>query len=150
MEKCYLELRGVVVKGNQSTDVPSKKAADGCNTTYQLVKKCGKVDYKADNYKEVIIENPEAQILYTIGSSEVRGTQLRGQSVKDFQAALKEARENERKTITGVDVVAYASPDGGEELNSKLSDKRSGSANKVFGKVVKDKDVAAMERRLGR
>lgn len=143
MEKCYLELRGVVVKGNQSTDVPSKKAADGCNTTYQLVKKCGKVDYKADNYKEVIIENPEAQILYTIGSSEVRGTQLRGQSVKDFQAALKEARENERKTITGVDVVAYASPDGGEELNSKLSDKRSGSANKVFGKVVKDKDVAA-------
>ena len=143
MEKCYLELRGVVVKGNQSTDVPSKKAADGCNTTYQLVKKCGKVDYKADNYKEVIIENPEAQILYTIGSSEVRGTQLRGQSVKDFQAALKEAKENERKTITGVDVVAYASPDGGEELNSKLSDKRSGSANKVFGKVVKDKDVAA-------
>ncbi len=143
MEKCYLELRGVVSKGNQSTDVPSKKAADGCNTTYQLVKKCGKVDYKADNYKEVIIENPEAQILYTIGSSEVRGAQLRGQSVKDFQAALKEARENERKTITGVDVVAYASPDGGEELNSKLSDKRSGSANKVFGKVVKDKDVAA-------
>lgn len=143
MEKCYLELRGVVSKGNQSTDVPSKKAADGCNTTYQLVKKCGKVDYKADNYKEVIIENPEAQILYTIGSSEVRGAQLRGQSVKDFQAALKEAKENERKTITGVDVVAYASPDGGEELNSKLSDKRSGSANKVFGKVVKDKDVAA-------
>lgn len=143
MEKCYLELRGVVSKGNQSVDVPSKKAADGCNTTYMLVKKCGQIDYKADNYQEVLYENPEAQILYTIGSSEVRGSQLRGKSVKDFQAALKEAKENERKTVTGVDVVAYASPDGGEELNAKLSDKRSGSANKAFGKVVKDKDVAA-------
>ncbi len=143
MEKCYLELRGVVSKGKQSVDLPSKKAADGCNVTYMLVNKCGKVDYKADNYQEVLFENPEAQILYTIGSAEVRGSQLSAKNVKDFQAALKEAKANERKTITGVDVVAYASPDGGEELNSKLSDKRSNSANKVFGKVVKDKEVAA-------
>jgi len=147
MEKCYLELRGIVSKGNQSVDLPSKKAADGCNVTYMLVKKCGKVDYKADNYQEVLFENPEAQILYTIGSADVRGSQLNGKNVKDFQAALKEAKENERKTITGVDVVAYASPDGGEDLNAKLSDKRSNSANKVFGKVVKDKEVAAGEVR---
>ena len=143
MEKCYLELRGVVSKGKQSVDLPSKKAADGCNVTYMLVNKCGKVDYKADNYQEVLFENPEAQILYTIGSADVRGSQLSAKNVKDFQAALKEAKANERKTVTGVDIVAYASPDGGEELNSKLSDKRSGSANKVFGKVVKDKVVAA-------
>ena len=143
MEKCYLELRGVVSKGKQSVDLPSKKAADGCNVTYMLVNKCGKVDYKADNYQEVLFENPEAQILYTIGSADVRGSQLSAKNVKDFQAALKEAKANERKTVTGVDIVAYASPDGGEELNSKLSDKRSGSANKVFGKVVKDKEVAA-------
>ncbi|MBQ2452477.1 MAG: hypothetical protein II276_03345, partial [Bacteroidales bacterium] len=32
MEKCYLELRGVVSKGKQSVELPSKKAADGCNT----------------------------------------------------------------------------------------------------------------------
>ncbi|MCR4565649.1 MAG: hypothetical protein K5651_06130, partial [Bacteroidales bacterium] len=147
MEKCYLELRGVVSKGKQSVELPIKKAADGCNVTYMLVKKCGQVDYKADNYQEVRYENPEAQILYTIGSSDVRGSQLRGQSVKDFQAALKEAKENERKTITGVDIVAYASPDGGEELNTKLSDKRSGSANKAFGKVVKDKEMTASEIR---
>ncbi len=143
MEKCYLELRGVVSKGKQSVDLPSKKAADGCNVTYMLVSKCGKVDYKADNYQEVLFENPEAQILYTIGSADVRGSQLTAKNVKDFQAALKEAKANERKTVTGVDVVAYASPDGGEELNTKLSDKRSNSANKAFGKVVKDKDVAA-------
>ena len=145
MEKCYLELRGVVMKGKDSTDLPSKKAADGCNTTYQLVCKKGIVDYKADNYQEVIIENPEAQILYTIGSADVRGSQINGKSVKDFRAALKEAKNNDRKTINNVDVVAYASPDGGEELNSKLSDKRSGSAEKAFGKVVKDKDVAEGE-----
>ncbi|MBQ1938178.1 MAG: hypothetical protein II364_04370 [Bacteroidales bacterium] len=141
MEKCYLELRGVVSKGKQSVELPSKKAADGCNTTCTLVCKKGKVDYKADNYKEIIYENPEAQILYTINSSVVRGKELRGQSVKDFQAALDEANANERKTITGVEVVAYASPDGKEAQNDKLSDNRSKSAEKAFAKVAKGKNV---------
>ncbi len=143
MEKCYLELRGVVSKGKQSVELPSKKAADGCNTTYTLVCKKGKVDYKADNYKEIIYENPEAQILYTINSSVVRGKELRGQSVKDFQAALDEANANERKTITGVEVVAYASPDGKEAQNDKLSDNRSKSAEKAFAKFAKGKNVTA-------
>lgn len=143
MEKCYLELRGVVSKGKQSVELPTKKAADGCNNTYTLVCKKGKVDYKADNYQEILYENPEAQILYTINSSVVRNKELRGQSVNDFKAALDEANANERKTITGIEVVAYASPDGEVDLNDKLSEKRSKSAEKAFSKVTKGKNVTA-------
>ena len=142
MEKCYLELRGVATNKKKSVDMPSKKVADGANTTYMLVCKQGKVDLKADNYQEIIKQTAEGQILYQINSSTVRNSQLKGQSVKDFQAALDEILANERKTLVSTDVVAYASPDGKEDQNAKLSDNRSKSAEKAYGKVVKGKEVS--------
>ena len=141
MEKCYLELRGVVKYKAKSADLPSKKVADGANTTYMLVCQKGKVDYKADGYQEIIKQTAEGQILYQINSSNVRNSQLKGQSVKDFQAALDEILANERKTLVSTDVVAYASPDGKEDQNAKLSDNRSKSAQKAYNKVVKGKEM---------
>ncbi|MBQ2919513.1 MAG: hypothetical protein IJE61_09910 [Bacteroidales bacterium] len=141
MEKCYLELRGVVSHKNKSTDLPSKKVADGANTTYMLVCKNGKLDLKADGYQEIIKQTAEGQILYQINSSTVRNSELKGQSVKDYQAALDEILANERKTLVNTDVVAYASPDGKEDQNAKLSDNRSKSAQKAYNKVVKGKEV---------
>ena len=143
MEKSYLELRGVVKYKNKTVEMPSKKVADGANTTYMLVNKSGKADYKADNYQEIIKQTAEGQILYTINSSYVRGTQLKSESIKNFQAALDEIKANERKAITSTDIVAYASPDGSEELNDKLSGKRSETAEKAFGKVTKGHEVEA-------
>ena len=143
MENCHLELRGVVKYKADKTDLPTKKVADGANTTYMLVKKDAKaaVDFKADNYQETIPMPVEGQILYTINSANVRNSKIKSQSIKDFQAALDEIAANERKTLTGTEVVAYASPDGGEELNTKLSDKRAKSAEKAFNKVTKGKET---------
>ena len=143
MEKCYLELRGVVKHKDKAVDLPSKKVADGANCTYMLVCKRGKVDLKADNYQEIIKETAEGQILYQINSSDVRNSQLRSQSIKDFQAALQEIKANERKNIVSTDVVAYASPDGKEDKNAKLSDNRSKSAEKAFNKVTKKNPINA-------
>ena len=143
MEKCYLELRGVVKYKKKAVDVPTRKVADGANTTYMLVNKAGKADYKADNYQAVIKQTAEGQILYTINSSVVRNNQLKSESIKNFQAALDEIKANGRKEITSTDIVAYASPDGGEELNAKLSGKRSETAEKAFGKVTKGHEVEA-------
>ena len=141
MEKSYLELRGVVKYKKKSVDLPTKKVADGANTTYMLVCKKGKLDLKADNYQEIIKQTAEGQILYTINSSYVRGKELKSQSIKDFQAALEEIKANERKNLVSTDVVAYASPDGKEDQNAKLSDNRSKSAEKAFNKVTKKNPV---------
>ena len=143
MESCYLELRGVVKHKSKSVDMPSKKVADGANTTYMLVDKSGALDLKADNYQEVIKQTAEGQILYQINSSYVRNSELKSQSVKDYQAALNEILANERKTIVSTEVVAYASPDGKEDQNAKLSDNRSKSAEKAYNKVTKKIDVNA-------
>ena len=141
MEKCYLELRGVVMHKEKSVDLPSKKAADGANCTALLVCKKGKVDLKADNYQEIIKETAEGQILYQINSSNVRNSELKSQSIKDFQAALEEIKANERKNIVSTDVVAYASPDGKEDKNEALSQNRSKTAQKAFNKVTKKNPV---------
>ncbi len=141
MEKCYLELRGIASHKAKYVDLPSKKVADGANTTCMLVCQKGKVDFKADGYQEIIKQTAEGQILYNINSAEVRNSQLRSQSIKDFQAALDEIKANERKTLVGTDIVAYASPDGKESENAKLSDKRSNTAEKAFGKVTKKHEV---------
>ena len=141
MEKCYLELRGTVKYKTAATNLPSKKVADGANTTYMLVCQNGRVDYKADNYQDVVKQTAEGQILYNINSAEVRNNQLSSKSIKDFQAAIDAIKANERMNIVSTDVVAYASPDGEEDKNAKLSTNRSKSAEKAFGKVTKKHTV---------
>ena len=141
MEKSYLELRGVVKYKNKTIDLPTKKVADGANTTYMLICKKGNLPLKADNYQEVIKQTEEGQVLYQINSSVVRNSQTKSQSVKDFLAAVEAVKAHERKTLVSTDVVAYASPDGKEDQNNKLSDNRSKSAEKAFNKVTKKNPV---------
>ena len=142
MEQSHLELRGIAKYKNKAYKLPVKKVADGVNTTYMLVKAAGQVPFKADGYQAVLQQTAEGQILYNINSADVQSKQLKGQSIKDFQSALEEIKGNERKTLVGTEVVAYASPDGGEKLNNTLSEKRSKSADKAWDKVMKGKDVA--------
>lgn len=145
MEKAQLELRGVVKFKSKSVTLPTKKVAVGCNTTYMLVETDGEVPYKADNYQAIIAQTEEGQILYRINSDNVAYSQLKSQSIKDFQTALDEIKNNERKTLTGTEVVAYASPDGGQSLNAKLSDRRAKSADKAWNKITKGKTVTDPE-----
>ena len=147
MEKSYLELRGVAKFKGKSITLPTKKVAEGVNTTYQLVKADGLVPLKADGYEAILKQTAEGQILYRINSADVQSKQLKGESIKNFQNALDEIAANERKTLVGTEVVAYASPDGGEKLNRKLSDNRSKTADKAWDKVVKGKNVTDPEVR---
>ncbi len=142
MEKSYLELRGKVIAGKKTVNLPTKKVADGANTTYMLVKDAGTVSPKADNYQEVISSTTEGQIKYLINSSDVRNSELKGDSVKDFLAALDKIAADERTNVTSTEIVAYASPDGALDKNEQLSDKRSASASKAWDKVTKGHEAA--------
>ena len=143
MEKSYLELRSAVKYKTKTVSLPSRKVADGAITTYMLVDRRGKIDYKSDGYQEVIKQTAEGQILYNINSAEVRNSQLNSRSIKDFQAAIDAIKANDRMNIISTDVVAYASPDGEEDKNARLSDNRSKTAQKAFGTVTKKHAVDA-------
>ena len=149
MEKSRLELRGVARKGDKYVNLPSKKVADGVNTTYMLVKRDGFVTPKADAYQDVITSTAEGQIKYLVNSADVRNSELKGQSVKDFLAAIDQINADERTSITGTEILAYASPEGPERKNNELADKRSASANKALKEMAKkhtltDADVKAL------
>ena len=137
MEKSYLELRGKVIAGKKVVNLPVKRVADGANTTYMLVKRAGVVAFKKDNYQDVISSTTEGQIKYLVNSADVRNSELKGKSVKEFLAALDAAAADERTTVKSTEIVAYASPEGPEGKNNKLSDNRSASANKAWKKVTK-------------
>ena len=136
METSYLELRGVLSYKDTEVELPALKVADGCNVTQLLADNGGIVSFKKDNYQEVLHESTEGQILYTVNSSVVRNSELKSESVKDLQAALEEVASDPRYTVTGTKIISYASPEGGQELNAKLSDRRAESAEKAWDKVT--------------
>ncbi len=146
MEQSRLELRGVARKGEKFVNLPVKKVADGVNTTYMLVKRDGFVTPKADAYQDVISSTAEGQIKYLVNSADVRNSELKGKSVKDFLAAIDQINADERTTITGTEILAYASPEGPERKNNELADKRSASANKALKEMgKKHENIAGAE-----
>ena len=142
MEKSRLELRAVARKGDKYINLPTKKVADGVNNTYMLVKRNGFITPKADAYQEVISSTAEGQIKYLVNSADVRNSELKGQSVKDFLSAVDQINADERTTITGTEILAYASPEGPEDRNNVLADKRSATANKALKEMAKKHELS--------
>jgi hypothetical protein len=115
------------------------KVADGANTTYMLASQNGTLAYAPDAYQPVISEQNETQILYLINSANVRNSQLKSEDVKAFQAFLDEIKNDERRTVVGTDIISYASPDGKEDQNAALAEKRSKSAMKAYERTINKK-----------
>lgn len=145
MEKSHLELRSAVIYNSKRIDIPAVKVADGCNTTYMLVSKSGVYAYKPDGYEEVEHRTSESQIRYDVNSSDIRSTSANRSAMQDIKATLDEAKENSRIKVRGTEIIAYASPEGGEDLNAKLSDKRAESAKKAWSQATKGSEAATTE-----
>lgn len=145
MEKATLELRATVYNDSKSKSYAYPepfKIADGTNTTYMLACTKGTPSFEADNYQKIIKETEESQILYTINSAYVRSNQLKSDEIKAFEEALKTTKADERRTIVSNDIIAYASPDGDLDLNTKLSANRAKNAKNAFVKnITKNVDV---------
>ena len=136
MEQAYLELRGVARYNGKDIPIPAVKVADGVIVTQLLADAHGAYSYKKDDYQAVLHERTEGQVMYDYNSAVVKGSELRSRSIRELQAALEEIAADPRYTVRGTSVVAYASPEGGQEYNAKLSDERAESAQKAWSKVT--------------
>lgn len=151
MEKAVLELRATVYNKKKSKKFvyPAPfKIADGTNTTYMLVCTEGTPTFEADKYQKVIKEQKESQILYVINQAEVRNSQLTKEEIKEFKKFLESVANDERRTLTSNDIIAYASPDGKESLNAALSEKRMKTATNAFQKKIAKKNQTALDADL--
>ena len=68
-----------------------------------------------------------------------------GSSIKKLQGAIAEGAESERITVKGTKIISYASPEGGEELNDKLSQERSEAAQKAWKQIGKGAEAGSTE-----
>ena len=141
VEQAYLELRGVARYKDKEIAIPAVKVADGTIVTQLLAETEGYYSYKKDNYQAVLHEQTEGQVMYDYNSSTIKGSELRSQSIKELQAALAAIEADPRYTVKGTSVVAYASPEGGQAYNAKLSDQRAASAEKAWSQVTGDKNA---------
>ena len=143
MKKCYLELRSIATYKDKSIMLPSRKVADGVILTGNDFDTHGYYTYKEDGYQHSITKTSEGQIHYDVNSSALKNSELAGESFRDYKAELAELAENDRAKIKDVKIISYASPEGGEERNAKLSKDRSDAAKKAWDSVSKNLDGIA-------
>ncbi len=133
--------------GKKEVDVPEVKVADGVIATSELVKQTVKTASPVaavDAYQYAITQSKEAQIKYLIQQAKVRTSELQTTSVQEFVQMLRDIKANQKGfQLDNIEVSAYASPDGGINLNTKLAADREKSSADYVKKELKDMDFDA-------
>ncbi len=124
------------------------KLADGIIATPNLVAIAPKTLTFSDKFQRVIPEEYVTDIKYTINKANVRKSEVKKEDVVGMTDFLKAAGANERVELKNIEISAYASPDGELDLNTKLSEKRKGTAEKYLGGQLKKADIDATEELL--
>ena len=143
MIQSELYLRFEARVGKKVMEIPDVKIADGVVVTSDLAKASdNKLAATPDKFQRVIQELTEADIKFLIQSADLRAKETGSEEMKALQAAIKDAKEAERKEINKIEVSGYASPDGGMELNEKLAQNRQKVAANFLQKDLKKNKVA--------
>ena len=111
--------------------------AYGLNTLQKDLKYGDLMAPMANNYKKVTTVIDKTDLLYAINSSKVTKKNEKNADLDAFKENVDKNLENDRAT-QNIAVKGYASPDGPEKFNDKLSKARSESGKKVVAKLLKD------------
>lgn len=127
--------------GKKSVDVPAVKVANGVIATSELIGrtvKTAQASQSLDKFQRVTEEKQEANIKFLIQQANLRKSELKNNSVKEFVDLLKRINaDKEGLNINNIEVSSYASPDGGEALNDKLANQRKQNTEKYVDQQLK-------------
>jgi Flp pilus assembly protein TadD len=147
MEKSHLELRAKLLYKDKEYDFDEPyPLADGAVATALLVDKSGVVELQKDNYKKFTYSQKEAQIKYDWNKSNVKKDQLNKEDIKELKTFVDNAIADGNKVeYQGMEISAYASPEGKLERNETLSTERGKTANDAFTKLYTKKETKPSE-----
>lgn len=111
--------------------------AYGLNTLQKEIKYGDLMDEMDNNYKKITTVVDKTDLLYAINSSVVTRKNEKNANLDAFKANVDKNLDNDRAT-QNIAVKGYASPDGPEKFNDKLSKARSESSQKVVAKLLKE------------
>jgi tetratricopeptide (TPR) repeat protein len=143
MFKSDIELRFVITYKEKKIpfDAPQKIGV-GVLATYKLVEIDPKPTMLKDNkFVRITPDKKDGQINFVISKADVRKTELTKEDVKLLQDFIATSVVDKKKEFKGVSVSAYASPDGPEVDNAKLSADRGKNTEKWLGDIFKKAKV---------
>lgn len=124
------------IKGKK-IHLPDLKVADGVISTEALASALNASPAIApDAFQRIIKQAYDANILFLIQQAQIRAKEINKGEVRDWKDLVANAKEAPNQNVS-VEVQAYASPDGGIELNEKLSEQREKNTTAVLKKQFK-------------
>ena len=145
MQKSDLYLTFDAYVGKKKVNVPEVKVATGVISTSEFYKKTLASDgacIAPDSFQRVKDQKQEAEIKFLINQANLRKSEMKNNSVKEFVQMLKKInRDKEGLNIKNVEVAAYASPEGGVKFNDKLASKRQNTSEKYVKQTLKKTKV---------
>jgi len=141
MQKSDMYLTFDARLGKKKVDVPAVKVATGVLATSELYKEAltqagGCI--ATDSFQRVRAQKTEANIKFLVNQANLRKSELKNGSVKEFVDMLKKINaDREGLNLKNVEVAAYASPEGGFSFNDKLAGKRQTASQAYVDKQLK-------------
>lgn len=142
MKKSELFLRFTFSKKGKIVEgISDVKVADGVVATAGLADALTVTPAIApDAFQRVIKEAHDADIMFLIQQAELRSSELNSSNLAAWKDLVKDANLDNRKNVN-VEISAYASPDGGLDLNEKLAEKREKNTNDYLSKEFKKNKI---------
>ncbi len=148
MEKSELYLTFSAKIGDKTVALPEVKIGDGVLATSTLANAGAQAPVIApDAFQRIIKEKYDADIMFLIQQAELRSSELKKSELQDWKGVVESASITPNQKVN-VEVSAYASPDGGLELNEKLAAQREKNTNQYLkGELKKSKVEAPINAR---
>ena len=139
MAKSELYLDFKIKKGKKEYTIPSVKIADGVIATSELpTVNSANAAYAPDTFQRIIKQAKEAQIMFLIQQANLRASELKSDSLKAFhKQVVAVAGDTKNYKLNNIEISAYASPDGGVELNTTLAENRQNNTEKYMNQQLK-------------
>ena len=132
--KADMYLSFVARVGSKPVYIPAVKVATGIIATSELYKnslKTAQAAISPDGFQRINAKKQEAAIKFLIQQAQLRQSELKNNSVQEFVRLLNQiSKDREGLKLNDVEVSAYASPDGGFELNDRLAMERQKNTQK--------------------
>ena len=132
--------------GKKQVEVPAVKVAEGIIATSELYKntlKSAQAAVAPDAFQRINAQKQEANIKFLIQQATLRQSELKNNSVQEFVRLLEQINnDREGLRLNDVEVSAYASPDGGYDLNDKLAMQRQKNTQQYVEQQLKKANLS--------
>ena len=141
MEQSDLYLTFAATVKGKKVNLPAVKVARGTIMTADLASISDITPALArDAFQRVIKEQYTADLKFLINRAEVRAAELNKREVKDWQDVVDNAYQVPNQEVD-IEIQAYASPDGAQDFNERLSAQRERNTSRVVARQLGKKKI---------